>query len=206
MGIFSANKPAQEQGSQRQQLAVKFGQSRHNILLVVIFTAINIFLLVTNSNSYFLWSAYVPYILADLGMLLCGYYPPEVYGGDTTEMAFLGTGFFVVMMVIIAVILVLYLLSWIFSKKERNGWLIFALVFFSLDTVIMLLMRELSSDVIIDVAFHAWVIVSLSKGVSAGAKLKKLPPETEEIIAVATEPVSEELQAEVVSEELPAEE
>ena len=161
MGIFSANKPAQEQGSQRQQLAVKFGQSRHNILLVVIFTAINIFLLVTNSNSYFLWSAYVPFMLADMGMFYGGMYPDEVYTGDLAGMDFLGEGYFITMLATACLIVLIYLLCWIFSKKNKVGWMIFALALFGIDTVLLLLMNGINTSMLFDIVFHGWVVISL---------------------------------------------
>lgn len=79
-------------------------------------------------------------------------------------------------MIVAAVICVLYLLCWLFSKKGRVAWLIVALVLFALDTILMLL-GGVGLDSIIDVIFHGWVIISLSMGVSAHFKLKKLPPE-----------------------------
>ena len=150
-----------QQLSQRQILANKYQSARHNILLVVAFTLINIILLVTNSNTYFLFSAAIPYFIVDLGMLLCGKYPAEYYAGELAGMEVLNDTFFVVTLVVTAVILLLYLLSWIFCKKPRVGWMIFALVFFVLDTVGMLCLTGISSDAIVDVVFHGWVIFSL---------------------------------------------
>ena len=75
--IFAKQKV--QQLSQREQLTNKYMGARHNLLLVVIFTAVNIGLLVAQSNSYFLFSASIPYYLVDLGMYLCGKYPMEYY-------------------------------------------------------------------------------------------------------------------------------
>lgn len=180
-----------QQLSPQEILINKYQNSRHNLLLIVVFSLINILLLVTNSNSYFLFSASIPYCCVDLGMLLCGKYPEEYYqefGGIDP----LNDSFLVVMLVFAAVILLLYLLSWIFSKKPRVGWMIFALVFFALDTVGMLLLTGISSDMIIDVVFHGWVIVSLSSGIASYFKLKKLPEEPPQ--AVETEPVCVETE------------
>ena len=63
-------------------------------------------------------------------------------------------------------------------------WMITALVFFSLDTLAMLSMG-IGADSIIDIVFHVWVIVSLSMGISACSKLKKLPPEEIEVTEYA---------------------
>lgn len=192
MSFFAKNQNSNEQPSERQSLETKFANSRHNILLVVIFSVINIVLLVSNSNTYFLFSAYVPYLFADLGMLLSGMYPTEYYDAiELTGMEFLGKEFLGVMLAIVAVILILYMLSWVFSKKNRIGWMIFALVIFVLDTVLLLLMNGIVLDMILDYVFHGWVIVSLFMGISAGNKLKKLPEETE-----CPEPIAEIVGAE----------
>ena len=153
---------------------------------------INIILLVANSNTYFLFSAFVPYAIVDLAMLFCGKYPAEFYG-DLSEYEFFGTPVLVIAVVIATVICGLYLLCWLLSKKGRVAWLIVALSLFVLDTLLMLL-NGIGVDSIIDVVFHGWVILSLSMGVAARFKLKKLPEE---------EPVSEELPQE--APELPQE-
>lgn len=174
-----ANTTQTQQLSQREVLTNKYRSARHNILLVVVFTLINIILLVTNSNTYFLFSASIPYVIADLGMALCGKYPAEYYAGELDGIEFLNDTFFVITLVVAAVFLLLYLLSWIFSKKPRVGWMIFALVFFVIDTAGMLLLVGISMDMILDIVFHGWVIVSLIGGISAHFKLKKLPEEAE---------------------------
>lgn len=171
----------------KQTLREKYLNARHNILLILVFTVINVVLLITNSNTYFLFSAYVPYMIVDLGMLLCGMYPIEYYGTEFASLEFLGKGVFVAIMVIVAVILALYLLCWIFSK-EITGWMVTALVFFCVDTAIMLLLNGIVSDMIIDLIFHGWVIFSLGSGISAYNKLKKLPAEEE----VPVEPIAPE--------------
>ena len=176
MGLFNKNS-TNGAVSERQRLETKYAQSRHNILLVVLFSLINIILLVADGSTYFLFSAYVPYLFADLGMLFTGSYPSEVYTGDLAGMEFLPKSFFVVMLVIVMIILVLYLLCWIFSKKQRVGWMITALVFFVIDTAAMLLLNGISADGIIDIVFHGWVVVSLIMGIAAHFKLKKLPAE-----------------------------
>ena len=73
-------------------------------------------------------------------------------------------------------VLGLYLLFWLFSKKHY-GWLIPALVFFVLDTIFLL--RDsfgggFDFSMLMDVVFHAWVLLSLSLGIINGVKLKKL--------------------------------
>lgn len=201
MAFFKNNNTENQQLSQRQILENKYANSRHNILLVVIFTAINLVLLVTNSNSYFLFSAFLPYLIADLGMLLCGKYPADFYTNELAGMEFAGNEFFVITMVSAVVIILLYLLSWMSSKK-KSGWMIFALVFFILDTVAMFAISGFSTDQILDVVFYAWVIISLINGITAYSKLKKLPEEPEEVFAEAS-PLAPQETAEMSVDEEP---
>lgn len=182
-----------QQLSQRQMLATKYYSARHNILLVLAFTLVNIILLVTNSNTYFLFSASIPYFIVDLAMLLCGKYPAEYYAGELAGMEILNDTFFIVALVVAAVIMLLYLLSWIFSKKPRVGWMIFALVFFVIDTLGMLYLMDISTDALIDIVFHGWVIVSLTNGIISYFKAKKLPEE-EELPEPQCEPAGEAQQ------------
>lgn len=165
--------------SNRDVLETKYKRSRNNLLLVVVFTVINLILLISKSNTYFLFSAYIPYAFVDMGMLLCGIYPAEVYGEEFLNTEFLDPSVFAIFIGIALVVVLLYLLSWIFSKKHKVGWLIFALVFFVIDTVALLVLWGVQMDNIIDIVFHAWVIISLSMGISANLKLKKLPLEEE---------------------------
>lgn len=130
--------------SKSQQLEARYKGARGNLLAVVLFTLLNILLLISNSNTFFLFSAYIPYALIDLGMLFCGLYPVEYYGEYFPISETFGPSVFAVV-VIAAIPLIVYFLAWIFSKKNKVGW----------------------------------VIVSLSMGISAGSKLKKLPPEEE---------------------------
>lgn len=179
MSFLTKNKEQKQELSQRQILETKYRNARSNLLVVLAFTVVNIILLVANANTYFLFSAYVPYILADLGMMLCGMYPKEYYDEELAGIEFLDKGFLAVMLAIAGVILVLYLLSWIFSKKNRRGWMIFALVLFTIDTALLLLMNGIVLDMILDYVFHGWVIASLISGIVSVGKLKKLPEDAE---------------------------
>ena len=186
---------SQVEVSERKQLTDKYARARTNLLLVVAFTVLNVVLLVTNSNSYFLWSAYVPFMLADMGMFYGGMYPDEVYTGDLAGMDFLGEGYFITMLATACMIVLIYLLCWIFSKKNKVGWMIFALALFGIDTVLLLLMNGINTSMLFDIVFHGWVVISLFLGISAGNKLKNLPPE-EEQPPVEEEETEEEEQTE----------
>lgn len=176
--------------TQHKILEQKYNSSRMNLLLVVVFTAINLVLLVTNSDSYFLFSAFIPYFITTMGMLLCGRFPAEFYGGEYNSLQFFGDSFFMVLLAISIVLMLLYLLAWFMSRKQHVGWLIFALVFFGLDTIGMLFINGFSVESIIDIVFHGWVIYYLILGISSHYKLKKLPPEEE--ISVPFETATQE--------------
>ena len=190
-GLFKNNN-AQQTFTEREMLEAKYKGSTHNLLIVVIFTLLNVILLIAQSNTYFLFSASIPYALVDLAMFFCGMYPAEYYA-DVVGLQFWDQSFFVVAIVLAALIILLYLLSWIFAKKNKMGWMIFALVFFALDTLAMLAYYGISADMIVDIVFHVWVLISLSNGIISFNKLKKLPEET-------VEETVEEIQAPVAHE------
>lgn len=184
----------------------RYKTARINILLIVIFTAINIGLLFIETATYFLFSASVPYWLSIYALLFMGKIPVDdgyavIAVDDVVSYALLAGA---------VVIVVLYLLCWIFSKK-KVGWLITALVLFSIDTVVMFVMFDgINSDSIFDILFHALIIVELAMGISAHYKLKKMPVTVvtaegyENINEVVTEPVAPQNQyVENVQPEIP---
>lgn len=184
----------------RQNYERKYNGSRANLLLVVIATAINMFLIATGSDTYFLFSAFIPYFLTTIGMVQCGLLPPEYYEYPMEDYIFYDKSLFVALLIISIILTLLYLLAWFMSKKNRVGWLIFALVFFGLDTVGMLIFNGIAADGIIDIVFHAWVIYYLVIGIIAHRKLKYMPEyepvtaneapadETAEVSQAAAEP------------------
>lgn len=201
-GLFG-NKTNTQALSQRDLLQNKFNGARANLLLVVLFSAINIVMLVLNTGSYFLFSATVPYIIGDIAMDWCGKYPAEyyeeLYGGVPAAEELYGNGVFAVLLAIAAAVIVLYLVCWFFSKKPRVGFLIFALVLFVIDTVVLFTFYVINVGMVLDYVFHAWVIISLISGISAYFKLKKLPVEDETPVPVA-DVTADNAQPEVTDE------
>ncbi len=178
------NKPQQANLSPRQALEAKYNSARGNLLLVVVFTLINIVLLMTNANSYFLFSAFIPYMLIDEAWFYTGRYPAEIYEEYYPDMIFSQDTLLYILVAIAFIVLLVYIFSWFFAKNNRAGWLVTALVFFSIDTVGYILyylyygMLDLSC--IIDILFHVWVLYYLVNGLIASAKLKKLPEDAAE--------------------------
>ena len=120
--------------SDRRLYESKYNTARMNLLLVLAFTAINIILVLAGSYTYFLFSASIPYFLVDVGMLMCGKYPPEAYVGELAGMEFLPPAFLVILTILAVLILAAYVLCWVFSKK-KVGWLMAALILFVIDTL-----------------------------------------------------------------------
>lgn len=152
-----------------EALARGYKNARGNLLLVVIFTVINALLAFVGSSSYFLFSAYLPYYSVVLGLVLTGRMDVgQEYQLDEKYLVYF-VGFAVL-------VLGLYLLFWLFSKKHY-AWLVPALIFFVLDTLFLL--RDsfdggFDLTILMDIAFHAWVLLSLVFGIINGSKLEKL--------------------------------
>ena len=152
----------------------KYQRARSQLLFVLVFTLINIVLLAVESNTYFLFSAFVPYFIVDFGMLLCGMMPGVSFDGTPFDFLMLDRSAFPMFLAIALILVSLYFLSWLFSKKDRVGWLVFALVIFSIDTLLLFYFVGFSLDNILNIVFHVWVIVSLSLGINAHYKLKRM--------------------------------
>lgn len=132
---------------------LRYNSARSNLLMVIIFTFLNIVLTTANSGFYMLFSASIPYFIASEGVYL--------YSEGYSLQLMLS-------LVIIGIaLLVPYLVFWIFSKKHR-GWMIAALVYFSLDLIFLLYFFNIS--MLLDILFHAWVLYFLIIGVATGKK------------------------------------
>ncbi len=164
--------------AEREIFEQKYKTARANLLLMIVLTAVNILLLIAQSDSMLLFSATIPYFSSVLAYMAVEY-------GLAANMTL-----FVFCVAITAVSILLYLLCWWLSKKHV-GWMITALVLFVLDTAFMVYLYMTEQDVsgILDVLIHAWVIYYLIVGISSGTKLKRLPEEPdilpEEAMAVA---------------------
>ena len=126
----------------------KYNNSRQSILLLFIFSVINIFS-ISMLGTYFLFSAYLPQVLISLAYLDPSLTP---------------------VMVILSILYILpYLLCYIFSKKKA-GWMIAALVLFSVDSLFFLIdlpayLAAGEVSFLIDLFFRIYVLASLIIGV-----------------------------------------
>ena len=202
MALFNKNNSTQFQISERQLLEAKYTNARHDILFLIIFTVINCALLLLNANTYFLFSAFIPYSLVDDGMFWTGKYPAEYYEGlDGLE--FENDSYLIVMCVLAVICIGLYLLCWFMSKKKA-GWMVASLVFIVIDTLALILFVGVAVDWLLDYLFHAFIIYCIVRGIVAHHKLKNLPPEDAvvEVVDFEEAPVAQ-AEATLVVEEAP---
>ena len=178
---------------ERQDYEKRFKSARVNILIVVALTLVNLLFLVLESGTYFLFSAFVPYIIALLAMFLCGKFPTEDYEFLVEDFEPFDTSVLTIALIIAIALTSVYLLLWLLSKKGKPLPLLFALIFFIIDTLMLLIIQDMSPATIVDLAMHIWVIAILYLGTDAAFKLKKMPQdeneradESEEIISDKT--------------------
>ena len=181
---FKANTPNTAPMSPREETQRKYNNCRAELLVVLIFTIVNLFA-ATFADRYFLFSATIPMLL------------PLFSAGITADpelMAEMGlvaedtTALLIVSLVIGLILTLPYLFCWIFSKK-RVGWMVAALVFFGIDCLFLLVTFDVT--MIPDILIHAWVMFYLITGVKHGFKLKTLP-EDEPLPEFGTETPAED--------------
>ena len=152
--VIILNKEELFMDNTKEQIMI-FMKARTNLLIALVFTAINLLLLATQSDVYFLFSATIPYFILAVAQ----------------EM---GSDFFVTGLIISTAALGVYFASWYLSKRHRYFMLI-ALIIFIFDTLLLLsflAVSELDLSYIIEIAFHIWVLYYLFTGVKAWKALR----------------------------------
>ena len=138
----------------QKNYADRYKSARNSLLIVLILTIVNIVLMFFESETMFLFSATIPYATALLGFWYQWY-----------------LGY-----IIAGIVLLIYLLCWILSKKQPV-YMIVATVLFVLDTIVMLCLYgfEFDASVIVDVVIHVCVLADLIIGIKNGFAMKKQP-------------------------------
>jgi hypothetical protein len=151
--------------SYRKYLQQQFQIGRQTLLGVIVMTLINLGLLLGNGDSYMIFSVSVPYYLTWLGKTL-----DNLQNGKYTL-----TG-----LVIAVVILLVYFLLWVLSKK-RGGILWVAVGCLCIDLMVLVWISILLTGSIlgnvVDMLFHLVAIYQIGKGAANWKKLKALPPD-----------------------------
>ncbi|MDR0273728.1 MAG: hypothetical protein LBI27_10515 [Clostridiales bacterium] len=149
--------------------AVKFKTARANLLLVVVFTTINVFLAFSEAGVYLLFSAMIPLLILELA---------QIFAFE------LGNDIFTVFGLVGALIAIgAYLLCWALSKNAKF-FMVIALIFFSIETLVFAVFFFLGlagggfeGSMIIEIAFHGWILYYLVTGTLAWLKLRHTSPE-----------------------------
>ena len=159
---MNATIPVDKNSVEYQENLIK--ATRTNLLVAVAFSVLNVGMLLFGGGRYFLFSMTLPYYLTLFGYSF-DYFMVSTYTY---------TG-----LVLAAVPVLAMGLCWLMSKKD-NRWLLGGLVVFGLDTAALLGLLLWTGDpsgVLLDIVFHAWVIISLIRGWQAVQRLKTMPPQ-----------------------------
>ena len=157
----------------RIEIEKKFANARKNLMLVIIFSVVNMALTVLNSNISFLFSATVPVLVLQVG---------QIFSEES------GISMFLMAAAAIALIIIaLYGICFLLSKKRR-AFMLVALILFVLDTLFLLWTLTLGFDsgVMLDIVFHVWILYFLISGTKAWIDLKKTPVEEELFVEYQT--------------------
>ena len=144
-----------------EKLQKRLKTAKTSILIVAVFTIVNTVLIAANEDLSFLFSAYIPQLVAAI-------FAEIASEEHVPKLLWIGVAIAVVMSLV-------YLLLWVGSRK-KDAFITVALVLFCIDTALFLvdIIAYIDASYVIAVVFHAWVIYDLIMGVSAYKKLKKL--------------------------------
>ena len=160
--------------------AGKFSRARGTLAVVVLFTLVNMFLLLFGSDFYLLFSATVPFLLTWEAVDHAAFFGFDAFAITFIFLAFLGTIFYVVF--------------WLLSGRYRVFMLV-AMIFFIVDTIIFLgylgliFLMGYGFDFffLLDLAIQVWIMVSLISGTIAWARLRGVTREQLEEAKIVTE-------------------
>lgn len=129
-----------------------YKSSRFILLLVIVFTVFNFISACASANIFLPVAATIPMLFTILGV-----------AGDLSGAT-----------VILIIILLLYLLCWVLSKKNYK-WMIGAAILYAIDTIVMFWFWGLSFDAtrILDMIIHVFIMYCLISGMISGKKLKE---------------------------------
>lgn len=168
---------------ERHQLKLKIARARSNLMFMILLSVYNIFATAFNGSFYMPFSATA--VTAVTG-------EAKYLSDETGNSAFLTIG-----IVIACAILVLYALTYFFSKKSSK-WLLTALILFGADCLVLLFYVILTGidGWFIDILLHALLVYFLIAGVKAFIDFDKLPAFDE-----ASDPIAPPSEANFGSEE-----
>ncbi len=157
--------------NEEQTASLVYNSSRAALLTYILVTVTNFLSLVTDGTYYNNFSSVLPYAVADYAMYMCGMYPPESYGAYIFP--FWDRAFFTLAVVISLVIIGVYVLCLIMSRKRRYGWLIPVILLIILDTPVQHYNYAIPlSDMSLEILFDGVMIISLLVGIGMALMYK----------------------------------
>ena len=136
------------------QLKNRYRNGRANLLILALLTAVNIVLILIESDVTFLFSATSP--------TLVFYIASYLYGSAAGAIAAFS---------IVAIFLLCY-----FMSNKHHGWIVAALILFIADCLVLayfIYAYGFDTSYLIDIAFHVYVLATLIMGAVADVKLSK---------------------------------
>ena len=138
--------------------------ARYEILLIIVMTIVNMFLLPTTETYYVCSISFATFYI--ISAVLAKKDPSQF--GVSAELAEKALPGAIAIAIIITAVYVLFF----FLSKKRRGCLITLLVLVSIDTFFTLLNSALVSSAILDIVVHGVAIFFLAKGVNSGKVLQ----------------------------------
>lgn len=153
----------------KRKLNSWYKAARNGILLVIVLTLFETSFLFGKTPVNFLFSSLLPFYatLGDWGETSDKL---DAYFENIELLATSSARFLVVTWVVFVVVICLYFLAWLYSKKEGYKWLGFAFCFYLFDTIAVFC----NSGITIIFWCHVIVLALLARGIYAGIKLKKI--------------------------------
>ena len=154
---------------EKRKLNSCYKMARNSIMLVIILTLFETSFLFGKIPADFLFSSSLPFYatLGDWGETSDKL---DAYFENIELLATSSARFLVVTWVVFVVVICLYSLAWLYSKKEGYKWLAFAFCFYLFDTIAVLC----NSGITIIFWCHVIVLALLARGIYAGVKLKNI--------------------------------
>ena len=162
-----------QNGAAPYQLTLETRYRTGRLALLVIFgcSVVNVLANAFGLDVHFLFGAFLPYLLVLYGNLFTGRLPESYYENlNMDELVFLEDSFLVGMIFAAAFVTLLFLLGWFFSKTYQVNWLLFSLVLYALDAVVMLLLFGFGISLLADYALHGIGIGILASATVAGRR------------------------------------
>ncbi len=141
-----------------------FSSAVYALFAVIVLTLLNMVMIMSGNESYMIFSAYMPYQFVVTGLFLSGRLQIE---GVDAPVSVSGDAALYIAIAIAVAILAAYLILTILAKKFY-GCLIAGTALFGIDTLFLLF--SLGTSAMIDLVFHALILVTLIRGCASAKR------------------------------------